>query len=338
VRISAQRGRTAPVRAWGATIRDQSDGEHRPRTGDPVDPGASLVSPSAGQSAYPGRPPVSAEVQGVHPSVAIRRRLPWWKRFRRSIVLVFLAALFSLATVWLYRNSGELPTPPYATLGVVSIRPIALIEYTAIQVTSSTAEIKITVELPVGAAVPPPGAPVANLVVGAPTRTSFRSCPVPACETNPELDISSWRVPLAFKAVSGPNGVVGTASADFYVYAHSFGDMYNDASASVSIPEVIYKGSGTPYLVVQYRIPDAVDYDWPVLPPVFANTIFASWDEPITGGQVRAEAASGTDYSNQSRDTFDTFLAGITLGVAGGAVVSAIQEALPDSDKGSDKE
>jgi hypothetical protein len=270
--------------------------------------------------------------------VAARRRLRWWKRFRRSIILVFLATLFALGTVWLYQPTGELGVLDSPILAIISNRPIAIIQYQASQISSSTAKIQILLQLPVGKAVPPPGTAVTGLVVGLPIGTSFTTCPASACKTNPEQDISSWKVFLAFKAHTGPYGVVGMASADFYIRAHSFGGTYNDAYASVSIPGVTYEGSGTPTLVTQYNIPDAFDYDWPVLPPVFSNKTFASWDEQVTGGQLGAEAASGINYPNQSKRNFDTFLAGITLGVAGGAVVSAIQEALPDSNKGGEKE
>jgi hypothetical protein len=323
---------TVPLRAGGATMRDQSGDTWPLPSRHPGDTDPWSRNPASGKPTGNSPPDTSAEGPEGQASKASARP-PWWIRFRRSIVLFAIAVVSFIATIILYPSTAELPTPPPATLGVVSNRPLGLIQYAVTQVSSDTAEMEVLVELQTGASVPPAGTPVANLVAFPPIGTSFTSCPAPACEFQAQDDASSWKVSLVFKPVSGPNGVVGTAFADFYVHAHGFGDTYNGVNASVSIPKVIYTGPGTPLFQAQYKIPDAVDYDWPLIPAQFANTTFATWSESVTGGMLNPEVASGIDYTNQSRNTLYTFLAGVTLGVAGGALVSTIQEAIPDGDK-----
>jgi hypothetical protein len=65
----------------------------------------------------------------------------------------------------------------------------------------------------------------------------------------------------------------------------------------------------------------------------FANATFATWTQQVTGGLLAGRDAVGTDYANQSRDNFHTFLAGVILGLVGGALLSAVQEALHANDK-----
>ena len=123
---------------------------------------------------------------------------------------------------------------------------------------------------------------------------------------------------MAFKVLSNAIGKTGIAFADFFVRAQSLGGTYNDVNASVVAPEVIYQGSGTPTLLTQYNIPDASSYDWSVFPVEFANATFATWNEPVTGGQIPARVADGVDYTNQSKDNYRVFLAGVILGAAVG--------------------
>lgn len=276
-----------------------------------------------------GQPPESADA-GTSADQPPSR--PLWKRFRVSIILVLIALGLLVVTLDLYPSTQELPTPVYASLTVASLRPIGLIQYSVYQVSPATAKIDVMVELPAGAAVPPANVPVARFVVFPPIGISFTTCPHPACESESH-SISSWNVPLVFRGISGPNGVTGTAFADFLVRGHSFGETYNRVNAAAAIPEVTYSGSGTPTFETQYQMPDASSYDWSGFPVQFANATFATWTQQVSGGLLAGRDAVGTDYVNQSRDSFDTFLAGVILGLVGGALLSAIQEAFHANDK-----
>jgi hypothetical protein len=115
--------------------------------------------------------------------------------------------------------------------------------------------------------------------------------------------------------------------------AHSYGETYKGVNAAAAVPEVTYSGPGTPVFETQYQIPRASSYDWSSFPVQFANSTFATWTQPISGGQLAGRDAVGLDYANQSRDGYYTFLAGAILGLAGGAVLSAFQEALDANER-----
>ncbi len=120
----------------------------------------------------------------------------------------------------------------------------------------------------------------------------------------------------------------GIATADFFVKAHSFGVASNGITASAAIPEVTYQGPGQPMLVVTYDIPSAASYDWSSFPTASVNNSTASWVEDLTNGDTGARAAVGISPSGQATHDTETLLAGTLLGLAGGAILSAIQEAL----------
>ena len=256
----------------------------------------------------------------------------WWKKYRTAIILAAISLVLFLVTAGLYPSTAQLPVPLASTLALQATRPVASITYEVDQISSSVAEMKITILLPVGAPIPPANTPAVGLVVSPPIGTSFTTCPAQACKSEPN-GVSSWKVLLAFRPFTSPNGTSGIAFADFFVRAHSFGGTYNDVNASVVAPAVIYHGSGTPTLLTQYNIPDAAKYDWSVFPLEFAGPTFATWSEPVTSGQIAARVADGTDFANQGKDNYHTFLAGVILGLAGGALLTALQETLDANKK-----
>jgi hypothetical protein len=241
--------------------------------------------------------------------------------------LAVISLVLFLVTAGLYPSTTQLPVPLSSTLALQTTQPVASITYEVDQVSSSVAEMKITILLPVGAPFPPANTPIVGLVVSPPIGTSFTTCPAPMCKSESN-GVSSWKVLLGFRPFTSPNGTSGIAFADFYVRAHSFGGTYNDVNASVVAPAVIYHGSGTPTLLTQYNIPDAARYDWSVFPLDFASSTFATWSEPVSSGQISARVADGTDFANQGKDNYHTFLAGVILGLAGGALLTALQETL----------
>jgi hypothetical protein len=82
-----------------------------------------------------------------------------------------------------------------------------------------------------------------------------------------------------------------------------------------------------PTTSVSYRVPDAISYDWSGGPPPnsVSTSAVAEWDEPLQSLSVPI-AVGGTNSSSASLDSLRTFAAGTLLGVAGGALVGAIQE------------
>ena len=184
--------------------------------------------------------------------------------------------------------------------------------------------ITIKVGLPGDARNPAVGTEIAKATVFPPLGISFRTCPSP-CEFVPSEKLSSWSKPLILEKN-------GYAVISYFVKANHFGVTYNGVTASAAMPEVYYKGPGTPNLLTQYGIPSASSYDWSSFPPLYANGIFASWEEPVTGGRIPGRAAVGINHAEQTTDDNKTFVAGALIGLAGGALLSAVQEALHAND------
>jgi len=286
----------------------------------------SSPDPSVAHQAPPPEASAQSSPAGNQSSTTGQNR-PWRKKYRTAIILAAIGLVLFLATVWLYPSGTQLPVPPASTLAIEASQPVGIIQYEVDQVSSTIAEMKVTVQLPVNAPLPPAGTTTVELVVSPPIGVSFETCPASTCVSESN-GVTSEKVLLAFKQLSNANGKTGISFADFFVRAHDLGGTFNDVNASVVAPAVIYHGAGTPTLLTQYNIPDASSYDWSVFPVEFANKTFATWNEPVTGGQISARVADGVDYANQSKDSYHVFLAGVILGAALGAALASLQEVL----------
>jgi hypothetical protein len=83
--------------------------------------------------------------------------------------------------------------------------------------------------------------------------------------------------------------------------------------------------------VISLSIPHADKYNWTSgTPPAFAGTL-ASWDFLTSPTTTTTE--SGVSLSVQDRNTKLVFISGALLGVAGGALVGAVQEVMDEKTK-----
>jgi hypothetical protein len=122
----------------------------------------------------------------------------------------------------------------------------------------------------------------------------------------------------------------------FTVNVADLGMSSNGITASAAIPKIIYFGPGTPDLNVRYPIPSASSYDWSSFPTTKVTSSYAQWETATakTPAGVQAEASTpgqvafGINHARQATDSDKTFVAGALLGLAGGAILSAVQEAL----------
>lgn len=293
-------------------------------------PSAQSPSPASREadSTAPGSP--APAPHGVPPA---QGRQPRRKRRKQILAPLALAALgvalLLLAIVNYPVAATGLRAPPFSRLALSAGFPIALIGVKVIQVSPAVAEMKIEVELPAGTLAAPAGTPPAALVVTPPLGTAFQSCPAPFCRvirgTSPGTSASIWGKTLAFR-YSG--GLAAAATADFFVRASNFGVAYNGISASAAIPEFIYRGQGTPMLVTAYNIPSAATYDWSSFPTAGVNNRTATWQEDLAGGDTPGRVAVGISPSGQAHHDIQTLILGTLLGLAGAAILSAIQEAL----------
>ncbi len=261
---------------------------------------------------------------GAPPPGAGRR---WWRKpVLRPIVLGVLGLALLLISFLLYPRATELPSPAFSRLALSTTFRVAFVDYSVVQVSPAIAEMKISVVLPSGIPEPPAGAPPAILAVAPPLGTGFRDCHVPACEVrgNGITSASLWFERLTFRPVNS----TGTATADFFVKARSFGVTSNGVNASAAIPEVLYGGLGQPMLLTLYHLRSANNYDWSASPVAAVTSATAQWQQDVASGDTPGRAAVGVDHSAQTRDDIKIFIAGALLGIAGGAIIAAVQEAM----------
>jgi hypothetical protein len=255
-------------------------------------------------------------------------------RRRKVLVPAVLAALglvLLLVAIGLYPSQGQPPGPPYSFLKVITSFPVAIIEDSPVQLTPTTAEIKVTLRLPLGTQAPPPGSPPARVVVAPPDDVRFVTCPS-GCQRASSGSGETWTRLLEFRP--GQDG--GQATAVFPVRARSLGVAANGLTAAAALPDVRYQGPGTPALVSSFVIPSGSSYDWSSNPQVAAIPAGVVFQEDITGGVAAGRDAVGINHAAQADQGNRTFVAGVLLGLAGGALLGAVQEALHAAGPASD--
>ncbi len=244
-----------------------------------------------------------------------------------------------VGAISLYTPPTDVPAPPYATIELDTAFPVQFIFYTVRQLSPTIAQVTMQVALYKTAA-PPSKAPAAGIGLILPPDALFRTCPRLYCSRT--FDRYEWRQALQFSPFNyGRAPALETAFVNLFVRAHSFGQASNGATAAAAMPNIrIGNFPTTPSLATQYTstlltryyIPSANSYDWAAFPPSDSNGALARWSEQFSSGQLDARTAVGINLGKQSADFNKTFFAGALLGLAGAALLSAIQEALHAND------
>ncbi len=116
--------------------------------------------------------------------------------------------------------------------------------------------------------------------------------------------------------------------------ARNFAYASDGTNALVELPAIGFDKITSDFgVTVMYSMQDASSYDWSVgQPPDVITSSSVLWSLPLTNGTygstILSSSAAGVNHSNQTRQTFFTFLAGVIFGVAGGALVGALTELL----------
>jgi hypothetical protein len=274
--------------------------------------------PPVEQAQAPGKPDNEADQKD---KAEKKDKKSLWKLMVTPVVLALLGLALLPLALSLYPSSTETSAPAYPGVSLLTNLRISFITYSVVQVRPSLAQIEIEVVRGTSSG-SITGAPFASLVVSPPYGTSFLTCPPAFCTTiQGQVPSFTWKVLLAFNTK-------GKAYAYFYVKAKSLGLSVNGLNAQAVLPEAFYNGVGMPEFLVAYHIPSAGTYDWSALPPAEFSTSSAAWSEPLVQEDTAPKIAVGINQSRQSSDNHLAFVAGALIGLAGGAVLSAIQEAL----------
>jgi hypothetical protein len=246
---------------------------------------------------------------------------PLWKLMVTPLALVLLGLALLPVALALYPSPAQTSAPAYSRVSVLTNQHITFITYAVVQVNPALA--KLVVEVVRSSPTPTASAPTpfANLIVSPPAGTSFLTCPLGCKRVPGPLPVFTWEVPLDFNAF-------GAAFDHFFIRAKSLGVSDNGVNAEAALPEVFYDGLGNPEFLVGYHIPSAASYDWSALPPALFTSSNVGWSALIVQSDTPAKVAVGINQSRQSSDNHLAFIAGALIGVAGGAVLSGIQEGL----------
>jgi len=319
---------------WRPCVASIPNGESPvPENQSPGEPTAAGALASRPEETQPSRPPegLAAAASAHHDDRPRSRRLP--KKILRPVILAALGGVLFIVALILYPSPSESPTPSYVTIETTSTVSVGIIGYQVSQVTPSIAKVVIEIILPTGVTYPPGEAPVLKLSLYLPPGTAFRTCPSDFC-TLLGGNYYQWAETLDFSSETPGGGTSsGEAIATFFVRAHSFGYGTDGINASAAIPQVFYQGPGSPALEVAYFNATSADsYDWSAFPAEEVNANLAFWDEPLTSGVAPGRVAVGIDHASETRANNETFIAGALIGLAGGALLSAVQEALHAND------
>jgi hypothetical protein len=150
------------------------------------------------------------------------------------------------------------------------------------------------------------------------------------------------------KCTGGSSQPIGTeisfdkagGSVSVVVSGRTVGYDGNATTAYAQLPLVQWQEQGTsatpPTIGFNYSLPNASSYDWNTGPqPLTVGKRSVTWSPsvaPVSGEltdfQSDAVAVGGVDDAAQQRQTLMTFVAGALLGVGGGALIGALQEAV----------
>jgi hypothetical protein len=245
------------------------------------------------------------------------------KKWLPPIVLGVASVVLGLLAYLLLPSERAIAPPPYVSFSIEANQEVGLITFAAHQSSPTAFQITISADIfPSAAGYPGTNEP-ASLLVFLPAGVTPETCPPSVCINL--LSKYSWHALMAFDKN-------GTATVTIPVHADVFGYAANGLTASAAIPEARYQGRGHPQLQVHYEISSAASYDWSSFPTAFADDRQATWTEEMLDRVVPTRTAVGINHSEERRDSLATFVAGALVGLAGGALLSAIQEWLHASD------
>jgi hypothetical protein len=254
-------------------------------------------------------------------------------RRKRPLIPLILAiiglALLPLAA-WLLPGTDQQLAPQQAFVSITSDVPIQTALY---QVDNEGPSLSLLIINLQASVYPDPADDHMELKVLLPPGSQFKPCsPNSQCVGNPILlaDPSQGPGVQATWQNLGFNHPYEYAEAQITVQGQDFGYATNRTEESVSLPELyINHGSDNfPLSITYWGLPSPQKYDWSSRPPSEETRSYSTWTEEVADGYQSPEMAVGVDHSAQDQESTDTFLAGAIVGVAGAALIGALQEFL----------
>lgn len=278
-------------------------------------------------SPQPHDPPIQREgSQSPAPVTQGRRRL---KKIFIPLVLSGLGLGLGLVAYFLVYPSPEtgIPVPAYSKIYIETSVPILLASAIIDQ-----GRIRVVVVLPEGAHAPPANAKE-DIRIELPNGASFHNCSGCADYQSSSLfglpSYATGKLTFSRKLFGHPS-LSMDATVSFQVTPSYFGMDFDGSNAYAAIPEITLKGPRLEgyQLAANFLIPSASSYDWSSSSPTSVDSSSVHWIEDLKSGGMAGRTTDGINHAREANDLTLSFLAGALIGLAGGAILSAMQEAL----------
>lgn len=263
-----------------------------------------------------------------------------FKRYRRTWILLVLFIVTVAVAFFLYpRRSAVYRPPPFQVKLLASEEIRGLLIYVR-KLGANHFDLLINLETNVPEL--PQSKEYARIYLQLPVPVTRGSCMPPDCRSRLSKSVTSYaeRYDVAqFTDTFGRGATTSTSATNFRLVTPVFAWDENGVDIEAQLPSVQlltaypHQPIGNPNITVAYDLSGAV-YDWTGGPS-------PSYVIPQDGPQVKATVwkltsqellnpmpVNGTDSSTAALDSFRIFLSGALLGIAGGALVGAIQEAI----------
>jgi len=262
------------------------------------------------------------------------RTKAWNSGYRPALMLLVIGVVLTVVSfAWILPSSSSLGQP--ATFQLTVYGYPASVYLTVYPQPDTSDQVILLYE--------PPGQPLIGASLIVPPGTRVLSCGHPSKCTGGPSDPVGTLVTLSFAASGYASVLVGDREVGF----DSNGTTAYAQLPLVQVPLGNEPAAETPSVSVTYNIPNAKSYDWNTGPqPQTVGTGSITWNLLVTatsGTEFQSDpvAVGGVDDAAQQRQTLMTFVAGTLLGIAGGALIGAFQEAIdvrrPDDEgKGSE--
>jgi hypothetical protein len=220
-----------------------------------------------------------------------------------------------------------IPVPAYSKIYIETSVPISLAS-----VIIDQGRITVVVVLPEGAHTPPANAKE-DIRIELPNGASFHNCS--DCvdyQSSAVFGLPSYATDkLTFSnKFFGHPAISMVATVSFHVTPSYFGMDFDGSNAYAAIPEIILKQPRLQgyQLAANFLIPSASSYDWSSSTPTSVDSSSIHWIEDLKSGGIAGRTTVGVNHAREANDVTLSFLAGALIGLAGGAILSAMQEAL----------
>jgi len=275
-------------------------------------------------------PSGTAESQSRHPRQSHRKRLSKYVRFGPSIILTLVGLGLLIVAFLLLPNQSQSPTPSSPIIYINTSLPIDYLKYQVNVEGPSKYQLSLLLET---SSTNASGGNDATVDISIPPGWQFGECVrlgLSGCQRRP-VSGSMGGLPGSAGEWTTEVGSTNTGPLDLAItiMGTDFGYTANDVQESVAMPNVKFSNSVNCEMDVVYvGLSGTESYDWSSFPTTLNTTAYISWIEEVMNGIVPARSAVGINHAAQSQDDHYTFIAGALVGVAGGALIGALQEIM----------